>query len=50
VVGKAEYLEKGENPRYVVTSLPAERLDARTLYEVHYCARGQMENRYPRSR
>lgn len=45
VVGKAEYLEKGENPRYVVTSLPAEEVDARTLYEVHYCARGKMENR-----
>ena len=45
VVGKAEYLEKGENPRFVVTSLSPERIDARTLYEQLYCARGDMENR-----
>ncbi|WP_373506731.1 IS1380 family transposase [Thiocapsa sp.] len=45
VVGKAEDLYKGPNPRFVVTSLPAERADARTLYEELYCARGDMENR-----
>jgi hypothetical protein len=45
VVGKAEHLAKGSNPRFVVTSLPPEELDARTLYEVEYCARGEMENR-----
>lgn len=45
VVGKAEYLEKGENPRFVVTSLSPERTDARTLYEQLYCARGDMDNR-----
>jgi len=45
VVGKAEYLDKGENPRFVVTSLPADEVDARTLYEQSYCARGEMENR-----
>jgi hypothetical protein len=45
VVGKAEYLEKGENPRFVVTSLSPERIDARKLYEQLYCARGDMENR-----
>jgi hypothetical protein len=45
VVGKAEYLAKGENPRFVVTSLAAEQVDARTLYERKYCARGDMENR-----
>jgi len=45
VIGKAEYLAKGENPRFVVTSLPAEHIDARTLYEELYCARGDMENR-----
>jgi hypothetical protein len=45
VVGKAEYLAKGENPRFVVTSLPTEQVDARTLYEQTYCARGDMENR-----
>jgi hypothetical protein len=45
VVGKAEYLAKGENPRFVVTSLRKEEIDARTLYEQTYCARGEMENR-----
>ena len=45
VVGKAEFMDKGANPRYVVTSLTAERMDARTLYEDFYCARGDMENR-----
>lgn len=45
VVGKAEYLEKGSNPRFVVTNLSPEELDARTLYEDVYCARGEMENR-----
>lgn len=45
VVGKAEHLAKGANPRFVVTSLPAERYDAATLYEQEYCARGDMENR-----
>lgn len=45
VVGKAEHLARGTNPRFVVTSLPAERLDARALYEDVYCARGEMENR-----
>lgn len=45
VVGKAEHLEKGPNPRFVVTSITAEEVDAKTLYEVEYCARGDMENR-----
>jgi len=45
VVGKAEYLEKGENPRFVVTSLSSDEVDARTLYEDTYCGRGEMENR-----
>jgi hypothetical protein len=45
VIGKAEHLEKGANPRFVVTSIAAERLDARALYEDEYCARGEMENR-----
>lgn len=45
VVGKAEHLEKGSNPRFVVTSLPAEVWEARRLYEELYCARGEMENR-----
>jgi Transposase DDE domain group 1 len=45
VVAKAEYLEKGENPRFLVTSLPAESWEAAALYEKTYCARGEMENR-----
>jgi len=45
VIGKAEYLEKGENPRFVVTSLSPEKFDARTLYQEQYCGRGEMENR-----
>jgi hypothetical protein len=45
VVGKAEYLDKGENPRFVVTSIPIEQMEARNLYEDFYCARGDMENR-----
>jgi hypothetical protein len=45
VVGKAEHLSKGSNPRFIVTSLSAEEFDARTLYEDVYCARGEMENR-----
>lgn len=45
VIGKAEYLSKGENPRFVVTSLDAETRPAAVLYERDYCARGDMENR-----
>lgn len=45
VIAKAEYLEKGENPRFVVTSLEAQAWPAQKLYEQLYCARGEMENR-----
>jgi hypothetical protein len=45
VVGKAEYLAKGANPRFVVTSIESEEKGARSLYEDFYCARGDMENR-----
>jgi hypothetical protein len=45
VVAKAEYLDKGENPRFVVTSLTPDKWDDRALYEKFYCARGEMENR-----
>jgi hypothetical protein len=45
VVGKAEHLAKGSNPRFVVTSLSMAAFDGRTLYEQEYCARGDMENR-----
>ena len=45
VVGKAEWLGDKANPRFVVTSLSAERAGPRELYEDIYCARGDMENR-----
>ena len=45
MVAKVEHLEKGANPRFVVTSLSAEAWEARCLYEDSYCARGEMENR-----
>ena len=45
MVAKAEHLSKGPNPRFIVTSLPASAIDARTLYEDVYCARGEVENR-----
>jgi hypothetical protein len=53
LIGKAEVLAKGRNPRFVVTNLPAEgfanekpdRFEGDRLYEEFYCARGDMENR-----
>lgn len=47
VVAKAEHLpgQRGQNPRFVVSNIPAEQLAAQQLYEEHYCARGDMENR-----
>jgi Transposase DDE domain group 1 len=45
VVAKAEHLDKGANPRFVVTSLEAEDRAAKLLYEEDYCGRGEMENR-----
>jgi hypothetical protein len=45
VIGKAEHLAKGANPRFIVTSLTAESWSATPLYEQLYCARGEMENR-----
>jgi hypothetical protein len=53
VIGKAEVLIEGENPRFVVTNLPANgfpddkdetRFTPTRLYEELYCARGDMEN------
>ena len=41
VVVKAEHLEQGENPRFVVTNLAG--FDPRLLYDA-YCRRGQCEN------
>ena len=45
VIGKAEHLDKGANPRFVVTSLKPSDHGARELYEDLYCQRGEMENR-----
>jgi hypothetical protein len=52
VVAKAEVMAAGDNPRFVVTNLPAEgfrgedrqRFTAARLYEEIYCGRGEMEN------
>ncbi len=53
VIGKAEVMSQGENPRFVVTNLPSEnfqdeldkgRFCPQRLYEELYCARGEMEN------
>ncbi len=45
VIGKAEALPLGDNPRFIVTSLAPAEAEARFLYERLYCARGDMENR-----
>lgn len=42
VIARIEHGEKGENPRYVVTSLAGE---PQQLYDEVYCQRGEMENR-----
>jgi hypothetical protein len=44
VIGKAEVLERGPNPRFLVTSLKKSAMSAAVLYEL-YCQRGEMENR-----
>ena len=53
VIGKAEVMAVGENPRFVVTNLPPEgfqdeadraRFRPQRLYEELYCGRGDMEN------
>ena len=53
VIGKAEVMAAGDNPRFVVTNLPAQgfkgdadrtRFQPQSLYENFYCARGEMEN------
>lgn len=41
VIGKAEHLEKGPNPRFIVTSLTGSPAH---LYEKMYCKRGEAEN------
>lgn len=53
VIGKAEVTALGDNPRFVVTNLPAggweededrTRFEPRRLYPEMYCGRGRMEN------
>ena len=53
VIGKAEVMSQGENPRFLVTNLPTkgfeddpdkQRFSPQRLYEELYCARGEMEN------
>ena len=53
VIAKAEVTAQGDNPRFIVTNLPAKgfkedqdrtRFTAAGLYEQLYCARGEMEN------
>jgi hypothetical protein len=53
IIGKAEVMAAGDNPRFVATNLPAEgfkgdedraRFLPQRLYEELYCARGDMEN------
>ncbi len=53
VIGKAEVTAAGDNPRFIVTNLPAagfkgekdrKRFAPARLYEELYCARGEMEN------
>jgi hypothetical protein len=53
VIGKAEVMAAGDNPRFIVTNLPARgfkgdpdraRFSPQRLYEEFYCARGEMEN------
>jgi hypothetical protein len=53
VIGKAEVMAEGDNPRFVVTNLPVSgfkgdkdrgRFVPQRLYEELYCGRGEMEN------
>lgn len=45
VIGKAEWTQGEANPRFIVTSLSRDEVEASHLYEKIYCARGDMENR-----
>jgi Transposase DDE domain group 1 len=45
VIAKAEWTHGEANPRFIVTSLPADVVDGARLYEKVYCQRGEMENR-----
>lgn len=45
VIAKAEWTQGQANPCFIVTSLKPGAVTGRNLYEVVYCARGDMENR-----
>lgn len=53
VIGKAEVLSAGDNPRFIVTKLPTDgfkgdadraRFSSTPLDEAFFCARGEMAN------
>ena len=44
-VAKVEHIPGTSTPRFIVTSLSIDKVDARELYEDLYYARGDMENR-----
>lgn len=46
VVAKVAYEPEGFSLRFVVTSLPAQRVSPSQLYTQQYCPRGEMENRF----
>ncbi|MHC5893252.1 IS1380 family transposase [Nostoc sp.] len=46
VVSKVEYSAKGTNIRFVVTSIPTNKMAPGELYTQKYCPRGEMENRF----
>jgi hypothetical protein len=46
VVTKVEYGAKGTNIRFVVTSIPTNKMPPSEVYTQKYCPRGEMENRF----
>jgi hypothetical protein len=46
VVTKVEYGAKGTNIRFIVTSIPTNKMPPSEVYTQKYCPRGEMENRF----
>ncbi|QYX32988.1 IS1380 family transposase [Sphaerospermopsis torques-reginae] len=46
VVAKVEHGSNGTNVRFVVTSIPTNKIPPGELYTQKYCPRGEMENRF----
>ncbi len=46
VVAKVEHGANGTNVRFVVTSIPTNKISPGELYTQKYCPRGEMENRF----